>query len=173
MRVTSFNGDISKWDVSNVKDMTSMFQHASAFKQELCGTAWFHSKATKDFMFAGSSGSISDTVCTSVPTTIVTRRYASRRPIPERELIVHTPTTTRVSAPRITSTIGNGNSRACPKCGTFRKSGRVSCCAPGGAWFKNCGGVDNRNTDHSWLEGAEACKRKFKTNSMHTHPRSA
>merc|ERR1719201_3088543 len=45
----------------------------------------------------------------------------------------------------------------CPKCGTFKKSGRVSCCAPGGAWFKNCGGAGNKNVGHRWSEGTEAC----------------
>ena len=50
---------------------------------------------------------------------------------------------------------------ACSKCGTFTKSRRVSCCAPGGAWYKNCGGASNRDTDHRWFDGVEACKRKF------------
>ena len=50
----------------------------------------------------------------------------------------------------------------CPKCGKFKKSRRASCCAPGGAWENNCGGVGNRKFDHSWLEGAEACKCKSK-----------
>merc|ERR1711934_458561 len=43
-------------------------------------------------------------------------------------------------------------------CGTFLKSGRVSCCAPDGAWYKHCGGVGNRNADHMWSEGVEVCK---------------
>merc|ERR1712141_15789 len=61
----SFNGDISKWDVSSVSNMDSMFQGAILFARKLCGTAWVHSKATKTVMFAGSSGSISRTVCTA------------------------------------------------------------------------------------------------------------
>merc|ERR1719174_2628569 len=40
----------------------------------------------------------------------------------------------------------------------FKKSSRVSCCAPGGDWYKNCGGVGNKHVDHSWSEGAQACK---------------
>ena len=48
----------------------------------------------------------------------------------------------------------------CAKCGRFGKSGRVSCCATGGAWYKNCGGAANKNVDHRWFEGVEACKRK-------------
>merc|ERR1712032_1428143 len=46
----------------------------------------------------------------------------------------------------------------CPKCGTFEKSGRNSCCAPGGAWYNNCGGARNKNVDHKWFEGVAACK---------------
>ena len=45
----------------------------------------------------------------------------------------------------------------CPKCGVFKKTGQVSCCAPGGAWFLNCGSGGNANVDHSWLDGRQAC----------------
>jgi len=37
-----------------------------------------------------------------------------------------------------------------------QKSGQLSCCAKGGAWFKKCGA----NADHSWVDGIKACKRK-------------
>merc|ERR1711934_301315 len=60
----SFDGDVSKWDVSRVTMMDRMFFHAASFKQKLCGAAWVNSKATKRLMFAGTSGSISETVCT-------------------------------------------------------------------------------------------------------------
>ena len=46
----------------------------------------------------------------------------------------------------------------CSKCAVTKKSGRLSCCAPGGAWFNNCGTSDNSNTDHTWFEGLQACK---------------
>merc|ERR1712224_652194 len=39
-----------------------------------------------------------------------------------------------------------------------KKSGRASCCAPGGAWYKNCGAAGNSNVDHMWFEGVRACK---------------
>ena len=65
---TSFNGDVSKWDVSSVNDMNGMFLGATHFKRQLCGTAWVHSKADKNSMFEGSSGSISSTECTATPT---------------------------------------------------------------------------------------------------------
>ena len=158
----SFNGDISKWNVSNVESMNGMFREAQSFEQKLCGDAWINSKATKYIMFESSRGSISQKRCAS-DTELNT--HVSRRPITERELISRTPTTTSVNTPAFALTIAN--TLACPKCGTFEKSGRASCCAPGGAWFKKCGGAGNRNADHKWFEGVEACKRKFKTMFMY------
>ena len=155
---TSFNGDLSKWDVSRVKDMGGMFQNAGAFDQKFCTAAWVYSKASKSDMFEGSSGSISQTVCTSTPTP---HQYTSQQPIPERELIVRKP----ISTSPITSTIDR--TIMCARCGTFRKSGRVSCCAPGGAWFKNCGGgLSSKNVHHRWSEGVVACTRKFKADNI-------
>ena len=46
----------------------------------------------------------------------------------------------------------------CSKCAATKKSGRLSCCAPGGAWFKNCGTSGNSNADHTWVEGMQACR---------------
>ena len=161
----AFNCDLSQWDLSGVTDMEYMFTDAKSFKQQLCGLFWVHSKAKKDFMFGGSSGSISPKVCTPAPTpatTQVTRHHATRRPLPERELIVRTPIATSVSTSAFTLTILSKTT--CPKCSTFAISGRVSCCAPGGAWYKNCGGAANKNVDHMWFEGVEACKRKFNAN---------
>ena len=48
-------------------------------------------------------------------------------------------------------------SEACSKCGYFKKSGKRSCCAVGGAWFKDCGDANNPNVNHTWVEGVEAC----------------
>ena len=154
MDAAAFNIDISKWEVSSVVTMDYMFWNwqATSFKHKLCGTAWVGSKASKKAMFTGPLGSISPQVCT--PTTV------PRRPIPGRELIVRSPITTPVSTR--TLAITSSNKMACPKCGTFAKSGRVSCCARGGAWHKNCGGAGDRNTNHRWFEGAEACKCKCK-----------
>ena len=154
MRATAFNGDISKWDVTSVANMKMMFLGATSFERELCGAAWIKSKASENLMFEGSSGSISSTACTPVPRPVTT--HATRRPISERELIVRTPITNSVGSSAFT----------CPKCGTFLKSGRISCCAPGGAWYKDCGGVANKNVDHSWTDGMEACKRKFEAYDM-------
>ena len=63
LSAASFNGDLSQWDVSTVTNMNNMFQHATSFKQKLCGVAWLHSKANNIDIFAGSHGSISPKVC--------------------------------------------------------------------------------------------------------------
>ena len=159
-----FDSDVSKWDVSSVSSMDYMFLHAVSFKHRLSGDAWVRSQASKVDMFGGSRGSIAWRVSTSTPS----RQYVSRRPIPERELIGRTPISTSAGTPAFISAI-TSTMTTCPKCGTFAKSGRVSCCAPGGAWYKNCGGAVNRNADHSWFEGAQACKRKLKGNDMYMH----
>ena len=54
-----FNSDISKWDVSSVTDMEFMFYEAKSFRQTLCGAIWAHSKAKKQDMFTDSPGRIS------------------------------------------------------------------------------------------------------------------
>ena len=138
--------------------MTGMFIDAQSFNQKLCGAAWVHSNAKKRFMFVASKGSITSTVCTSASTSAtkqVTIQHITRRPLPDRELVVRTPITTPVA---VTSTILS--KMTCPKCGTFEKSGQASCCAPGGTWYKNCGGDNHKNMNHKWFEGTEACKRK-------------
>ena len=158
MDAATFNIDISNWDVSGVVTMDYMFCHwqgGSSFKQKLCGAAWARSKATKKSMFTGTFGSISSQGCNLTTTP----HYVSRRPITERELIVVTPITTSVKTR--TLAITSTNQMTCPECGMFMKSGRVSCCAPGGAWYTNCGGSVNRNVGHRWSEGVEACKCKF------------
>ena len=48
-------------------------------------------------------------------------------------------------------------SSGCPECGTIKKSGKRSCCARGGAWFKNCGDADDTKVDYTWAEGIRAC----------------
>ena len=47
---------------------------------------------------------------------------------------------------------------ACAKCGTSKKSGKLSCCAPAGSWFEKCGNPGNSNFDHTWDEGVQACR---------------
>ena len=60
------------------------------------------------------------------------------------------------SCPSITTPIP-----VCPKCGTLKKDGKLSCCAPGGAWFKNCG--DGQMFQYTWADGIDACKGKCQT----------
>ena len=138
--------------------MNQMFMDATSFSHHLCGAAWIYSRASKTEMFKDSSGSVSREGCTSVSDLLGVTL------IPDRELIVRSPTTTSVGTAAITSAVAH--TMGCPKCGTFAKSGRVSCCAPGGAWYKNCGGTGNRNVDHTWFEGVEVCKRKSEGHDM-------
>ena len=49
---------------------------------------------------------------------------------------------------------------SCPKCGTFKKTGRVSCCAPRGAWDGDCGDPGDLTFGHTWFEGVKACAGK-------------
>ena len=49
----------------------------------------------------------------------------------------------------------------CPKCVIIKKSGKRSCCARGGAWFKQCGSAGNTRAAHTWAEGLQACTQGF------------
>ena len=60
-----------------------------------------------------------------------------------------------ISTPAVTAT---RITPVCPKCAAIKKSGELSCCASGGAWFENCGTSGNSNTDHTWVEGMQACR---------------
>ena len=46
----------------------------------------------------------------------------------------------------------------CATCGTFKSSGKLSCCARGGDWFNKCGDPGDSKFDHTWFEGIQACK---------------
>ena len=56
--------------------------------------------------------------------------------------------------------------KACAKCGAINKHGALSCCAPGGAWFKNCGDAGDTQFDHTWTEGIQACKGSATSDSV-------
>ena len=58
-RTTSFNVDISKWNVPGVTNLSNMFYGATSFNQTLCGIAWLNSTANTHRMFLGSKGRIS------------------------------------------------------------------------------------------------------------------
>ena len=54
------------------------------------------------------------------------------------------------------TTITAPNNLICPKCGTFKQTGRASCCASGGSWFETCG--KGSQFEHTWGEGEAACR---------------
>merc|ERR1712238_378241 len=61
-----FNGDVSKWDVSSVIDMTHMFDGASQFGLKLCD---WNLTGNVTEMFTNSSCTVIECVeCTSLPT---------------------------------------------------------------------------------------------------------
>ena len=70
------------------------------------------------------------------------------------DLFVYIPTGNLNVTTSLIATTGS----ECSKCGTTKKSGKHSCCAPGGAWFKNCGDAGDKTFDHTWAEGIHACK---------------
>ena len=61
-------------------------------------------------------------------------------------------------APRTTMSSDPMISNGCVECGVVKKSGKHSCCARGGAWFKNCGDAGDTKFDHTWAEGVHACE---------------
>ena len=71
--------------------------------------------------------------------------------------------------PEISASLNSSN-KWCPKCGTTNKSGKVSCCARGGSWFKNCGDEGNTKFDHTWAEGVQACKDIVSSVSVQLSP---
>ena len=56
---------------------------------------------------------------------------------------------------------------ACPQCGLIKKSGKLSCCAPGGAWVNNCGGPGDSQFDHTWTDGMKSCKGALRSKLLH------
>ena len=71
------------------------------------------------------------------------------------------PAKTRISA---------ASDRQCVKCGTAKNSGKRSCCAHGGDWFKNCGDVGDTKFNHTWAEGIQVCKGLGHSESSETTP---
>ena len=141
---SSFARNISKWDVSRVISMDQMFFYAESFEYQPCGAAWVNSNATKDRMYEGTYVLLSERMCHASSTQRSLARWATNVPI------VKSLTTPYIDLANM----------MCPNCGMFKKSGRASCCAPGGTWYKNCGGTGENKFDHSWFEGVEACKCK-------------
>ena len=58
---TSFTGDLSNWDVGQVKYMAGMFHGATSFTHQL-GRAWSTSTADKYMMFYNCPGTIAGKV---------------------------------------------------------------------------------------------------------------
>ena len=74
---------------------------------------------------------------------------------------------TTIAASRSTSAM---ISNVCPKCGTDKRSGKRTCCAPGGAWVKKCGIPGDSKFDHTWLEGIQACNSTLLNPNLNPEP---
>ena len=78
--------------------------------------------------------------------------------------IFHSPVPTEAAT--ATTEAAVSNNKGCSKCGILKKSGKLSCCARGGDWFKNCGDISDSNFGHTWVEGIQACTRFVNLSSV-------
>ena len=69
-----------------------------------------------------------------------------------------TDVTLATDPPPLTVPANPSTGKACPECGVNKKSGKRSCCIRGGAWFNKCGDPGDKNFEHTWFEGIEACE---------------
>ena len=77
-----------------------------------------------------------------------------------------TTTITTITTATTTTSASAVSTKVCPKCGSTRTSGKLSCCARGGAWFKNCGDGDDPKFDHTWVQGIQACQTFVNSNAV-------
>ena len=86
----------------------------------------------------------------SVPVPAVTTSSTSTTP-------TSTSTDSESTTTSLDTTTNSMSTSKCPKCAIRQSTGKLSCCAEGGAWFKKCGGFGS-NSEHTWYQGREACK---------------
>ena len=149
-----FNGNISKWDVSSVNNMDYMFYNAKAFNGDV--SKWnVGSVASMNYMFYGASA-FNGVLCGRAwrhSNALKARSFVGSSGYISYRTCAELTTTSATTTPTIKKT--------CPVCSTFKKSDQFSCCAPGGAWFSKCGGTLRGVSEHTWMEGVDACKGKL------------
>ena len=59
---------------------------------------------------------------------------------------------------------------ACSTCGTFKQSGKVSCCARGGSWYQKCGVGSGPGSYHTWADGIRVCNDFVPEAAAHINP---
>merc|ERR1712037_210477 len=150
LQASSFNTDLSRWKVGKVTNMQGMFLQATSFNSDIRDWDVMRVK-DMDYMFyhaesfrhslcgpAWVLSKASNNLMFDGSDGKITQQYCSQ----QRDLVQRQP----------------ANALTCSKCGKFKKSGRPSCCAPGGAWFKDCGAAGNTKVNYKWTDGANACK---------------
>merc|ERR1711981_224993 len=160
LQASSFNTDISRWKVGKVTNMQGMFLQATSFNSNIrdwdvmrvkdMDYMFYHAEAFRHSLCgpAWVLSKASNNLMFDGSDGKITQQYCSQ----ERDLVQRQP----------------ANSLTCSKCGKFKKSGRASCCAPGGSWFKDCGTSGNKKSkkfDHTWFEGIQARKSKWASKS--------
>ena len=143
------NGPIGSWDVSSVTDMRGMFYHMGSQLQSFNGdlSKWDVSSVTDmRNMFRCATSFNGDLSQWDVSKVLKWSQIFERATSYQGGQL-------NWVLPTLKST------KTCPKCGTFERSGRRSCCAEGGSWFNKCG--SSANSEHSWIEGSDICKSKL------------
>ena len=61
--------------------------------------------------------------------------------------------------------VATAQTGGCSQCAHLKQSGKPSCCAPGGAWYNNCGNAGDLDVRHTWVDGMQACNAFARTSS--------
>ena len=64
------------------------------------------------------------------------------------------------------------NSDACSVCATSKHTGKLSCCASGGSWYKKCGSPGDTRFYHTWVDGIQACNSFARQSSSEASARA-
>ena len=132
--------------------LPTMLANSLAALREVPGSISVANRATQDSITRGVRVTVPAKVSARV---IGYRYYDSDAWLPLLCVIVCAHICTGASLTSATPTIPIPK---CPKCGTIKTSGIISCCARGASWFKKCGASGGLKFERSWADGIEACK---------------
>ena len=152
----SFNADLSKWNVARVTDMSYMFRGARSFNADISN--WNVASVTDmtRMFFGATSFNVDLSEWNVARVTSMAHMFEKATSFNQRLCAwVHSPA---YKFDMFDDSPGSICATAmCPKCGVD-KDGALSCCFRNGAWFKKCGNPGDSKFEHTWLEGNQACK---------------